>query len=634
MAKKVLSIAIGTECTKICEVTYKKNYKNKGIRVYRSASFPTPPNTIEDGYIRDKAAFGDELKNRLKAGKFKSDKVIFSVTSSKIANREVILPPVKEKRIMEIIKTGAAEYFPIDMKEYILSYLILEKNTSDRKAKARQKKLDKKERKLVKKLEKKNRKALKKKSKTEIIADNMELMEAKQREQFPEETISDNKNDNSTDNTKKSMRLSVFAAPSTLVKNYYSFAKQMHLDIVAIDYSGNSSYQAIKRQAKRGTNVFVQMNEKDSLITILREDVLVLQRTVNYGLSTIVESIMEQEYYHVNSHEEAIELLHTRNLLSLDAETMDNLKLDSSWSKGEVAAASEFVRSLNTSEDYRHDRERQARQSIRESMHFLSNSIARMLDYYKSSHKQIDIETIYLTGAGVHIQGIENFFTTEIGITHKIMEKLATYSSKKKAATYRNNPSNFLTCIGAVIKPVDFIPLEFTLKKQKRSAVIGTIIFTMACLAGSAGTVYVSLTDYLEAKQELDQVEEQFHALPALSGVHEEYETVLKELDNLQELESKTKSNNDNIKNVITELESKLPKGTVIHSMQFTENDVTMSVTASDSKTGPNALIAVILKQLKTIEYFKENVQVSGITVSEENGSAMVSFTILCTYAE
>ncbi len=634
MAKKVLSIVIGTECTKVCEVSYKKNYKNKGIRVYRSISFPTPPNTIEDGYIRDKAAFGDELKNQLKTGKFKSDKVIFSVTSSKIANREVILPPVKEKRIMEIIKTGAAEYFPIDMKEYILSYQILEKKTSDRKDRANKRKQAKRDRKQAKKLEKQNKKALKKKSKTEIIADNMELMEARQREQAFEINNEENKNEYGTDNAKKSIRLSVFAAPSTLVKNYYSFAKQLHLDIVAIDYSGNSSYQTIKRQVKRGTNVYVQMNQKDSLISILRDDVLILQRTVSYGLSTLIEAVMDQEYYQAGTPEEALTLLTSKNLLSPEPESSDPLKLDSSWTRGEAAAASEFVSVFSTQASQGRQREQEADRYVRDSLHFLANSIARMLDYYKSSHKQIDIDTIYLTGAGVHIQGIENFFTTEIGITHKNMEKLATFGSKKKAAAYRKNPSDFLTCVGAVIKPVDFVPVEFALMKQKRSAIIGTIIFMTVCLAGSAGTIYVAFSDYREVRVELEELTDKLDALPELSGAHDRYETDKQELENLQELEKLTKSNTEHITEVITELEKKLPKGTVIHSMEFTDADVRMAVTASDKNIGPNALVAATYKQLKTIEFFKDNVEISGITVEEQDGISLVSFTILCTYAQ
>ncbi len=625
MAKKVLSIVIGTDITKVCEVSYRKNYKNKGIRVYRSISFPTPPNTIEDGYIRDKAGFGEELKNQLKANKMKSYKVIFSVNSSKIANREVILPPVKEKRIMEIIKTGATEYFPIELKDYILSYQILEKLSSDRKEKAYRKKQDK--------LEKKERKAQKKKSQTEIIAENMELMEARQLNASEDEDNEDKK-ENRTDHAKKSMRISVFAAPSTLIKNYYSFAKQLHLDIVAIDCSGNSSYQAIQRQGKRGTNVFVQINQKDSLISILRDDVLILQRTVSYGLTTLVETVMEQECFGVKTPEEAIQLLHSKNLFSLESDKGDAPKLEAFWTKGEAAAASEYIKILSDLNPQANDPELFAKNNIRDSLHILASSIARMLDYYKSNHKQIDIDTIYLTGSGVHIQGIEDFFTKEIGITHKNMEKLHSFSAKKKAAAYRNNPSDFISCVGAVIKPVDFVPMEFALKRQKRSAIIGTIVFCMVCLAGSAGTVYVGFTDYQVAKEELDQIKGEYNALPALSGAHEEYETALKELANLEELESKTKSNNDYITDVIAELENKLPKGTVIHSMQFTDRAVTMSVTATAGDIGPNALVAVIYRQLKGIDYFKENVEISGISVVEQDGISLVSFTILCTYAE
>ncbi|MBH1939784.1 pilus assembly protein PilM [Mobilitalea sibirica] len=635
MAKKVLSIVIGTECTKVCEVSYKKNYKNKGIKVYRSISFPTPPDTIEDGFIKDKTAFGEVLKSELREGKLKSDKVIFSVASSKIANREVIIPPVKEKRIMDIITTGASEYFPIELNEYILSYLILEKNTSNRKFKSLKKKQSKEEKKLAKKLEKEKRKALKKKSKTEIIAENMEMMEAQENEKTsnPNDIVNNDK-DKGTGNAQKQMRLSVFAAPSTLVKNYYSFAKMMHLDIVAIDYIGNSSYQTIKRQVNRGTNVFVQMNEQDTLISILRDDVLLLQRTVGYGVSALTETVMEQNYFKINNAKEAFELLKERNLLSLEAEVKEPIRFDSSWTEGESAAASEYVNSIGLSKRRNRESDLEVIRNIRDSLHFLANSIARMLDYYKSNHKQIDIEEIYITGQGVNILGIDDFFTAEIGIPHKKMEKLYTVSSKKKAKTYRSNPSAFISCIGAVIKPVDFIPREFILKKQKRSAVIGTILFSLVCLAGASGIIYVSYIDYRDAKEVLQDIQAQYDVLPPLSGVHEELNAANAELGELTKLKDMTQSNNDYIKEIIDELERKLPSGTVIHTMVFQNTAVTMNVTANDDSAGPNALVYKTLKQLKTIKYFKENIDVSGISVSVENGISKVNFTITCKYVD
>ena len=633
MAKKVLSIVIGTECTKVCEVSYRKNYKNKGIRVFRSISFPTPANTIEDGYIKDKAAFGEELRNQLRAAKFKSDKAIFSVASSKIANREVVLPPTKEKRIMDIIQTGASDYFPIDTKEYILSYSILEKNVSSRKNRVLQRKLEKKQKKLARQQENEYRKALKRKSKTEIIADNMELLETQSDQQLStenNESIIQN-NDEGNRKMKRQMRLSVFAVPSTLIRNYYNFASMMHFDIVAMDYTGNSSYQIIKRQAHRGTNVFIQLNEQDTLISILQDDVLVLQRNVGYGISTLTDAVMEQDYYKVNSQAEAMELLKNNNLINLDPQQTQMLQFDSSWSRGEVAAASEYIRAIGAPKLPGEGEELEARRYIIESLHYLTNSIARMLDYYKANHKNVEIDTIYLSGAGMAIKGIDNYFTSEIGMPHKKMDKLATVSSIKKAAAYRSNPSEFASCIGAVIKPVDFVPLEFIIKKQKRSAILATVIFTLACLAGSAGTVYVSYTDYQAAKQELNAVNKQNEALQPLSGAHEEYDKALAELEDLQKLEAMTGSRNDDITAIINELEKKLPSGSVIHSMQFTENGVNMNVTANDDSTGPNAIIAKTLIQLKNIDYF-QSVDVSGISETEEDGLSKVTFTLSCTY--
>lgn len=630
MAKKVLSIVIGTECTKVCEVSYKKNYKNKGIRVYRSISFPTQQGTIEDGYVKDKGAFGDELKSRLKAAKFKSDKVIFSVASSKIANREVMIPPVNEKKIMDIIKTGASEYFPIDMKEYILSYLILEKRITARKEKKLKKKISKKDKKLAKKLEKQNKKALKKKSKTDLISDNMELMEAKKREYTQEDGNNDTK-DKEANSGKKHMRLSVYAVPATLVKNYYNFASTMHFDIISLDYSGNSSYQMIKRQANRGTNVFVQMNEQDTLISILQNDVLILQRTVGYGITALTDTVMEQKLYMISDEAEAMELFKGRNLLSLEQENTEPIQLDSSWTQGEAAAASEYIKAIGNSMNKEVDSDLEARRNIRDSLHFLTNSVARMLDYYKSNHKEIEIDMIYLTGSGIRIQGIEDFFFSEIGIPIKKMEKLWTVSSKKKAAAYRNNPSEFIACIGAVIKPIDFVPLEFILKKQKRSAVIATIIFALACIAGSVGTIYVSLTDYQEASKELDEVNRLNNAMPPISNTFSIYDKAVKELEELQILEDKTKSKNDNIKAVIDELEKKLPSKTLINTMQFSESGITMSVTAQESSISANALVAKSLVQLKSIEYF-QMVDISDVSVTEENGISSITYTITCTY--
>ncbi len=630
MAKKVLSIVIGTEFTKVCEVSYRKNYKNKGIRVYRSISFLTPENSIEDGSIKDMQVFGEELRKQLKAAKIKTDKVIFTIASSKIANREIILPPTKEKKIDEIIKTGASDYFPIDIKNYIISYTVIEKNTSKRNEKSLQKSLDKKAYRMEKHQAKLDEKHEKKKSKTDIIAEKMEAMDTKAIEQQNEPNSNDN-GYSRIDEKKKHMRINVYAVPSSLVKNYYTFAKAMHLDIVSIDYIGNSSYQMFKRIADRGTNVYVQLNEQDTLISILRDDTLILQRTISYGISMLTEALLDQDYYHVNNKEDALALLDSTNLLADESIKQGYSATTVKTVLEEAAVADELHQAADQSSRQEERRKQAARNTVVESLHFLTSSVARMVDYYKSGHKNETINKIYISGTGACIQGIDEFFHTEIGMQIKKTDRLWTVSANKMAQAYRKNPNEFISCIGAVIKPIDFVPKELMARKQRRSAIIATAMFTLICLAGSAGAIYVSYLDYQASQEELVAMNTKLASMPEVNEIYAEHDSAVAELNNLQQFDQETDSNNDRINEVINELENKLPTGTVIHTMQFSETGVSMSVTADDNNVGANAFIAKIYQQLDTIELFN-SVDIEGIAVAQDEISSKISFTLTCTY--
>jgi len=254
-----------------------------------------------------------------------------------------------------------------------------------------------------------------------------------------------------------------------------------------------------------------------------------------------------------------------------------------------------------------------------------------MIDYYKVNNKNLQVEAIYLSGIGIQVKGIENIFTSEIGVASIKIEKLSTISSRKRAAAYRKNPSEFMACIGAVIKPVDFVPRELIERKEKRSAVIGSTILIIACFSGAAILSYTSYTDYLSAKKNLDMVSSELVAMSSTGSVQEDYDKEKLELSNLQVLEGMTSNENDKINDIIEELEKKLPTNMVIHAMQFSETGISMSVSVSDDNNGPKALAAKVLLQLKTIEYF-EKVDISELSVTNEDVIPQVSFSISCTY--
>lgn len=118
MANRVLSIETGIWWTKVALMEPRKN----AFRVVMAFSFRTPEHAIEDGYIRDKEGFDKALKKELKKRSVGERDVVFSINSSRVVTREVLVPAVKDKQIEGIVASQAKEYFPMDISGYTVSY--------------------------------------------------------------------------------------------------------------------------------------------------------------------------------------------------------------------------------------------------------------------------------------------------------------------------------------------------------------------------------------------------------------------------------------------------------------------------------------------------------------------------------
>ncbi len=123
MAAKTVHIEISDQIAKVCRVTK----KGKTFRVEDAFLFETPADSVTDGVIENAAVLGAELKNQLAAHALGDAKdIVFTLASNKIAVREVRLPIMKEKLVGRAIRTNAAEYFPVDLENYHISYTVLE----------------------------------------------------------------------------------------------------------------------------------------------------------------------------------------------------------------------------------------------------------------------------------------------------------------------------------------------------------------------------------------------------------------------------------------------------------------------------------------------------------------------------
>lgn len=129
MASKVLSISLGSEVVKVCEVALAGKKK---VQVYNAIDLLVPEGLCEDGVIIDAEALADAIKQGLQGEGFTAKKVVFTIASKRIANKEALIPFCKENRIKDIIQINASEYFPItNLDNYTIDYSILEVVTNE-----------------------------------------------------------------------------------------------------------------------------------------------------------------------------------------------------------------------------------------------------------------------------------------------------------------------------------------------------------------------------------------------------------------------------------------------------------------------------------------------------------------------
>lgn len=121
MAAKAIAIEIGYSLTKVCEV----DYKAKTHKIYKSFTVPNGAEVISDGALMVSPEYVENLRSALSANHVKGKQVVFTITSSKIASREVTIPYVKENRIADVVNANATDYFPVDLSQYQLAYTIL-----------------------------------------------------------------------------------------------------------------------------------------------------------------------------------------------------------------------------------------------------------------------------------------------------------------------------------------------------------------------------------------------------------------------------------------------------------------------------------------------------------------------------
>lgn len=544
---KVVSIEVGYSFIKLCEM----DYKAKTPRVYRFAMVPTPLNVIEDGYLKESAGLRAAIKEALYRNKIKTKRAVFTVASSRIINREVTLPPVKPNMMETMIKANLKDYFPIDLADHEISYVVLE-------------------------------------------------------------TFKDG------DNAGKS-RVLLVAVEKALVASYEALAQSCGLTLVDMDYVGNSIYQAVKKEAGKTPSMILKIEESQTIITVVKGNNMMLQRSVNYGVEDAIHEVAANPAFDVIEDSDAWQLIKRRSCIKVTLESDTNVIEPDLEQDDDMEIA-------------------QARINVTRTLAPLINSVSRVVDFYNSRNPE-HIEQAYLMGMGGDMSSLSKLLTNELGIKTNVFRKL-------EGIVWHPNMGegelfNYVACIGATMAPLSLISSEKQQKLKKESnsnslAVLLGIFFVVAS-AALAANGYVTYNEAKEEQKRLQGLESTY--LPA-EQIYQRYNSVKTLYENVLEGHLMTNRPNDNILNFISELEEKLPADVSV--LEFSSNDTTavLRIQAADKDT--TAGIIQNLRNFASIQY----VSVDSISEVEEEIDTgeedaegeesefrrFVEFTVSCTY--
>ena len=438
-------------------------------------------------------------------------------------------------------------------------------------------------------------------------------------------------------------RLMIYAAPEALIYGYYSVAREMRCNVVAIDFTGNSVYQWCKRSTLEEISLVMQMNTHSSVITILENGEMGVQRTINYGAGTLATALAESGSYDgINTPEAAMELLLNHGFLAAGEKGEQAWRekelakirearfqrIETGQAEGETGEVTDAEHSVERllSDDEILKRRVVAHQDVTEAAKLVISNLRRVMEYYASKHDGNTVQKIYITGLGASIEGFEALVAEETDVPAEIYNVTEGVTFTKNAMEYENKGQELLACFGAVIEPLGFQPEEYADKEKKKEiAMISAIVFVAAVLAIGYLIVDANLDIRTQEAKKL-RLQAEIEEAKYIEDLKDIYVASQASVQMMSDTDALTFSEAEQLNDLITALERALPKRSVVHDMSINGKNMSMSFTTVTKEEA-----AKVLMQLKTIPYI-ESVTIGGITESTDDTAnrTKVSFVVNC----
>lgn len=440
------------------------------------------------------------------------------------------------------------------------------------------------------------------------------LINATAQDYFPvnmdEYTLAYNVLETVKEKDKKSLKLLLLAAPDSLIQNYYSLADLMGVRVESIDYYGNGSMQVLQKHIGSGYSVCVQIGSLNTMVSVLKENQQIMQRTIPYGTNTIIETMLAHPALECRDETDAMEMLCRENVVYSTLDYED-----------------ETVRGTRISEDQwkRSGQSREARKAVTDAVGGILLSVIRVVDYFGSRYPDCQLGYIYITGIGVKIRGLDTLFEREMDLPVRKLEKLTNITFSRGFARSLQDQTEYIATIGAAIEPVGFSLKELK-NKQGRAASMRTVKIILAgSVVVAVALVAVGWFRLVGANKENENLKMEKQSLQSINQVYTENEQATKKFEDAAALHVATSTKNQNLVALIEQLQKKLPKQMQVSTLQTTEDKVTLTIT-----TKTKISVAKMLVEFEGIDLLT-NVNVASIAGAESENDKIDEYTFSVT---
>ncbi|MCM1246601.1 MAG: hypothetical protein NC293_13240 [Roseburia sp.] len=568
MAKKVIVVRVGAKTIRIVHMD------NSPVNptVYGCVRVPTPQGAVVDGEVKNIIDVSRRIKQACQEKGIATKDVIFSLTSSKIANRETTIPFVKDNKIQGIVDVKVGDMFPVDKEKYIFSYV--------------------------------------KQGEGRDIAENEEVTDGSEKEKEENEVTDDTKKkkkglDFSVGKKKKEnevervIDLLVYAAPIDLVRSYYALAEGCDFNVVGIEVDGNGIFQIMRRQVAEGVEMAVQINRENTLINIMSKERLLLQRVIPYGATSIIEAAMSEPAFQVPEYDKAVKLLSSQRVL---------------------------LHTLNASNP-QGDLSMQKRIELTQSASSLIGNIYRVMEYYNSRYREDPIQSIIVTGNGANIAGIHELMNNELGIPARTPNELTGVSFNRQIEV-NANILQYVGCFGAVYSPVNFIPDDIKNKTATKDSVMSIAVVFVAAIVLCVAVSVFSFIQLASAEDAYEAANAKALSLAPIEQRYNELQQTRRRVGTYRLIENTVNTNNNRLHKVLDNIAEGCPDSFTVNGISTTATGGTINCVS----TAKLSSVAALVIRLNLISDIKNVTIASSISKGEDSVTKKRQYVYTISY--